>query len=380
QGLQGDTGDAFWSESGSDIYYPDGNVGIGTDNPPADLSVQGNLSRPLTGHVTMPANSINVAGVGTLFTQELRIGDSLLIEEELFIVIEILSDTELTIDVPHTVGALNATAYIDSDLLSVRTGAAVEAMVVNKSGNVGIGRTPDDSYKLDVAGSARADDLKLDNKTACGKLYTDSSGNVQCGADADSGGDITEVTTDTGLSGGGTSGAVTLSVDTSQIQKRVSGVCSAGRSIRAINSAGGVTCEVDTDTNSGGDITGVTAGSGLSGGGSSGTVTLSVNTSQTQKRVSGNCSVGQSIREIKSDGSVVCEALSYTGEYTWSQYDGGPKRMIATNVGFCFLTKVMGGFEGHGEWVNIYISGNYWYLGGGSNQHSVAAHARCVQY
>jgi len=89
------------------------------------------------------------------------------------------------------------------------------------------------------------------------------------------GGDITSVTAGTGLAGGGTSGDVTLNVNTAAIQSRVTGSCASGSSIRVINTDGTVTCQADTD--SGGDITGVSAGTGLTGGGTSGDVALSVN-------------------------------------------------------------------------------------------------------
>nr|VFJ78068.1 MAG: Collagen triple helix repeat-containing protein [Candidatus Kentron sp. FW] len=152
---------ANWSQSEYDIYRLDSNVGIGTDKPAADLSILGNLSKPLSGHVGIPKGSTDVTGVGTRFTQELVVGDSLLIGEEVFAVREIRGDTELFLDTPHTEGALNATAYTDSDLLSVRTGAEVTAMVVNRSGNVGIG-TADPKVRLEVAGG-----IKVGEETIC---------------------------------------------------------------------------------------------------------------------------------------------------------------------------------------------------------------------
>lgn len=73
--------------------------------------------------------------------------------------------------------------------------------------------------------------------------------------------------------------------DSDALQRRVSGTCAAGSSIRVIAQDGTVTCETDND--SGGDIIAVTAGAGLSGGGTSGAVTLNANTTYLQRRVGG---------------------------------------------------------------------------------------------
>ena len=107
-------------------------------------------------------------------------------------------------------------------------------------------------------------------------------------------GDITGVTAIDGLTGGGTTGDVTVSVATggitaahiadgsigaadinsSEVQRRVSGSVAAGQAIRAINIDGSVTAVAVGN----GDITAVTATGGLTGGGTSGAVTVQVAT------------------------------------------------------------------------------------------------------
>ena len=59
-------------------------------------------------------------------------------------------------------------------------------------------------------------------------------------------------------------------IDTTKVQKRVSGTCAAGTALSQVNSDGTVACSTA------GDITAVTAGTGLTGGGTSGAVTLNV--------------------------------------------------------------------------------------------------------
>jgi len=88
-------------------------------------------------------------------------------------------------------------------------------------------------------------------------------------------GDITEVTAGTGLTGGGLAGAVTVAVDPTVVQSRVTTACPAGQALRSILQNGTAVCEPITGS-AGGDITAVTAGVGLTGGGDAGDVTLSV--------------------------------------------------------------------------------------------------------
>lgn len=114
---------------------------------------------------------------------------------------------------------------------------------------------------------------KLKNVPADFADGTDAVGSGPGGA-----GDITAVLTGSGLSGGGSSGDVTLSADTAFLQRRVT-PCAAGQAINAIGPDGTSTCIPVGGGGGGGgtgDITGVTAGSGLTGGGAAGEVSLSL--------------------------------------------------------------------------------------------------------
>ncbi|MCX7782872.1 MAG: hypothetical protein N2318_04425 [Meiothermus sp.] len=84
-------------------------------------------------------------------------------------------------------------------------------------------------------------------------------------------------------------------------QNRVGAKCDDGSAIKQINPDGTVLCETD-DIGSGG--AGYTAGAGLKLSGTQ----FSVDTAAIQARVNQTCPAGQSIREIKPDGTVTCES------------------------------------------------------------------------
>ena len=114
--------------------------------------------------------------------------------------------------------------------------------------------------------------------------YNSSTGVISFTNDA---GDIESVTAGVGLSGGGSSGAVTLDLDFSELDD-MTGTMDAtdefiildsgtGEKRKAANEIGLSVFNNDSGfTTNVGDITGVTAGSGMTGGGTSGGVTLNV--------------------------------------------------------------------------------------------------------
>lgn len=87
-----------------------------------------------------------------------------------------------------------------------------------------------------------------------------------------------------------------FSTNPAQTQNRVTGTCASGSSIQTIGQDGSVTCETDQNTT-------YTAGPGLTLSGTQ----FSADTSYLQRRVTGTCSSGSSIRTIAQDGTVTCE-------------------------------------------------------------------------
>jgi len=146
-------------------------------------------------------------------------------------------------------------------------------------------------------------------------------------------GDITGVTAGVGLSGGGTSGTVTLTVDLSELTDMTAAMVGTDEFIvldasadrrKAANEIGLSIFNNDAGfTTNVGDITGVTAGSYLTGGGTSGTVTLNVDATTT--------ATGSKVVARDGNGYVFAAYYNSAGTFSTTGATSGMGRFTGTN-------------------------------------------------
>lgn len=150
---------------------------------------------------------------------------------------------------------------------SFLTAVAADGTVSCGAGATGTGDITAVAAGIGLMGGGTAGDVALSlMPCASGEILKSTGTSWMCAADAKG---IDGVTAGTGLMGGGTTGTVTLSLLTT---------CATGQLLKWSGAGWACANDIDTDTNSGGTITGVTVSpsSGLVGGGTTGNVMLSL--------------------------------------------------------------------------------------------------------
>lgn len=123
------------------------------------VRINGDISKALTGTVSVTAATAAVTGVGTVFTTECGRGCVIKIGTEVFKVASVTNNTSLTLDSNHIAGASGVTAYTDADQFLLYNGENDLAFAVDTAGSVatGIYVTAADGYTGYYQDSNQAD-------------------------------------------------------------------------------------------------------------------------------------------------------------------------------------------------------------------------------
>ncbi len=192
---------------------------------------------------------------------------------------------------------------------SITAGAGLTGGTITSSGTIGLASTVQNwpSQPVCPAGSV------LRGVSASGVATCDPAGGS---------GTVTSVTAGAGLTGGTITSSGTLGLAATVQNWSSQPACPAGSYLRAVGATGSPTCATDTDTNSGGTVTSVTAGAGLTGGTitSSGTLGLAATVQNWSSQPA--CPAGSYLRAVSASGSPTC-ATDVAGSGTVTQITAG---------------------------------------------------------
>jgi len=92
---------------------------------------------------TIPGvSAMDVVGTGTSFTTSYLDGDAIKIDSAIYTITKIINNTRLVLDREVPVSVTSVAYFKDIGLFSVETGGGASKFLVDRSGRVGIGRTP----------------------------------------------------------------------------------------------------------------------------------------------------------------------------------------------------------------------------------------------